>query len=253
MRAVVSAHRDKNCDDWGTHDFEVCVMWVKICANTNVDDALLAAESGADAVGFVFAPSKRQVTPEDVCEIVKALPAKVEKVGVFATDDPVQIEEYVRVGGLTAVQLHGRFRTAVVKHLAEECAGVKIIQTMAYELHPMNRDDHDARFEAALRLVFGDARVWAVLLDAAKSGTSGGLGVSFDWDRVGRIVQRTQAAFEKAPHVILAGGLNPGNVAEAVAKLQPWGVDVASGVELSPGKKDPQKLRAFVKAAKLAS
>jgi phosphoribosylanthranilate isomerase len=228
-------------------------MWVKICANTNVEDALLAAEMGADAVGFVFAPSKRQVTPEDVCEIVKALPAQIKKVGVFATDDATQIEEYVRVAGLTAVQLHGPFRTAVVQHLAEECAGVTIIQTMAYELEPIDRDDYDARFEAALRLVFGDSRVWAVLLDAAKSGTSGGLGVSFDWERVGRIVQRTRAAFgERAPHVILAGGLNPGNVAEAIARLQPWGVDVASGVEALPGKKDPQKLREFIQAAKLA-
>jgi phosphoribosylanthranilate isomerase len=228
-------------------------MWVKICANTHVKDALLAAQLGADAVGFVFAPSKRQVTPEDVCEIAKALPAQVEKVGVFATEDPAQIEEYVRVAGLTAVQLHGSFRTAVVQHLADECPGVKIVQTMAYELEPVNRDDHDARFEAALRLVFGDARVWAVLLDAAKAGTSGGLGVSFDWDRVGRIVQRTRAGFrERAPHVILAGGLNPGNVTEAIAKLQPWGVDVASGVEAAPGKKDPQKLLEFIKAAKSA-
>jgi phosphoribosylanthranilate isomerase len=229
-------------------------MWTKICANTNVEDALLAVELGADAVGFVFAPSKRQVTPEDVCEIVKALPARVEKVGVFATDDAAQIEDCVRVAGLTAVQLHGPFRTTVVKHLAEECAGVKIIQTMAYELEPVNRDDHDARFEAALRLAFGDARVWAVLLDAAKSGTSGGLGVSFDWERVGKIVRRTRVAFgDVALHVILAGGLNSGNVEEAVAKLRPWGVDVASGVESSPGKKDPRKLRAFLAMAKSTS
>jgi len=229
-------------------------MWVKICANTNIEDALLAVKLGADALGFVFAPSRRQVTPEEVCEIVKRLPARVEKVGVFATDDPGLIEGAAHIAGLTAVQLHGVFSPTLVHELAEECPSIKIIQTMAYELEPANREDHDARFEAALRLVFGEPKVWAVLLDAAKSGNSGGLGVSFDWERVGKIVQRTRAAFgNEAPHVILAGGLKPENVAEAIAKLQPWGVDVASGVEAVAGKKDPQKLRAFLSAAKSAT
>jgi phosphoribosylanthranilate isomerase len=229
-------------------------MWAKICANTNVDDALLAVELGADALGFVFAQSRRQVTPEEVCEIVKRLPARVEKVGVFATDDAGQVEGAVQVAGLTAVQLHGTFNATLVHELAEEMPKIKIIQMMAYELEPANREDHDARFEAALRLVFGEPKVWAVLLDAAKSGSSGGLGVSFDWERAGKIVQRTRAAFgDEAPHVILAGGLNPENVAGAIATLQPWGVDVASGVEAVAGKKDPQKLHAFLRAAKSAS
>ncbi len=229
-------------------------MWAKICANTNIEDALLAVDLGADALGFVFAQSRRQVTPEEVCEIAKRLPARVEKVGIFATDDPEQIEGAAHMAGLTAIQVHGPFSSTLVHRLKEERPALKIIQTMAYELEPANREDHDARFEAALRLVFSEPKVWAVLLDAAKSGSSGGLGLSFDWERVGKIVQRTRAAFgEAAPHVMLAGGLNPENVAQAIAKLQPWGVDVASGVEAVAGKKDPQKLRAFLKSAKSAN
>ncbi len=227
-------------------------MWTKICANTNVDDASMATEMGADAVGFVFAPSKRQVTPEEASEMISGLPPGVEKVGVFATEDPNQVQGCVDVAGLTAVQLHGAYRASIVQHLVEECGeDLKIIQTMAYELDPVNREDSDARFEAALRLVFGDPRVWAVLLDASKGGASGGLGVSFDWERVGKIVERTRRAFgADAPRVILAGGLRAENVAQAIAAIDPWGVDVASGVEAEPGKKDPKRLRAFLDAAK---
>jgi phosphoribosylanthranilate isomerase len=226
-------------------------MWTKICANTNLDDALLAVELGADAVGFVFAPSKRQVTPEEACEIIRKLPKNIEKVGVFSTDDAHEIEDAVGVAGLTAAQLHGSFSAALVSELKAEREDLKIIQTIAYELEPQNRADSDARFEAALRLVFAEPKVWAVLLDAAKSGASGGLGVSFDWESVGKIVARTRAAFgDESKRVILAGGLNPENLRDAIAKLKPWGVDVASGVELRPGKKDPAKLKAFLLAAK---
>jgi phosphoribosylanthranilate isomerase len=227
-------------------------MWTKICANTNVEDALLATELGANAVGFVFASSKRQVTPEDACEIIRQLPKSVEKVGVFATEDVHEIEGAVSVAGLTAAQLHGAFSSTLVAEMKAEREDLKIIQTIAYELEPANREDSDARFEAALRLVFSEPNVWAVLLDAAKSGASGGLGVSFDWERVGKIVARTREAFGKdAKPVILAGGLTPENVREAMTTLKPWGVDVASGVEAKPRKKDPAKLKAFLDAAKV--
>ena len=230
-------------------------MWTKICANTNVEDARLALTCGADAVGFVFAPSKRMVTADEAAEIVGQLPPGAETVGVFATDDPYKVQSAVDVVGLTAVQLHGAYRASLVQHLADECgAGLKIIQTIAYEVDAADREDVDARFEAALRLVCGDARVWAVLLDAAKAGASGGLGVSFDWDRVGRIVRRTRKAFgDDALRVILAGGLRAENVGTAIEAIQPWGVDVASGVESAPGKKDPQRLQAFLAAAKGAA
>jgi len=94
--------------------------------------------------------------------------------------------------------------------------------------------------------------VWAVLIDAAKSGASGGLGVAFDWAHVGEIVERAVGSREPRPRVILAGGLNAYNVAEAIEALKPWGVDVASGVEATPGKKDPVRLREFLVAARRA-
>ncbi len=231
-------------------------MFVKICANTNVEDARLAAELGVDAVGFVFAPSKRRVTPEQVAEIVRELPAGVETVGVFATDDPEEIEHYVAGAGLTGAQLHGAFDAEKVRALAAEFGGkLKIIQTVAYAVDAVDaegRADADARFERTLEKVFSEPAVWAVLLDTAKAGASGGLGVAFDWAHVAKIVQRAIGAREPRPRVILAGGLNAANVAQAVAAMQPWGVDVASGVESAPGKKDPERLRAFVAAVRAA-
>jgi phosphoribosylanthranilate isomerase len=235
-------------------------MFIKICANTNLEDARLAAELGVDAVGFVFAPSKRRVTPEQAAAISEKLPADVEKVGVFATDDPYEIEHYVASVGLTAAQIHGAFDAKLVRALAAEFGGkLKIIQTVAYAVDATDaeeREDADDRFEWALEKVFEEPAVWAVLIDAAKAGASGGLGVAFDWAHVAGIVRRAMGARggarEPRPRVILAGGLNAKNVGEAIAALAPWGVDVASGVESSPGKKDPERLRAFVAAARAA-
>ena len=229
-------------------------MFIKICANTNLADAQLAIELGADAVGFVFAPSKRQVTAEQVADITPELPAGVEKVGVFATDDPFEVEHYVACSELTAAQLHGAFDQEMVQALSAEFGGeLKIIQTVAYELSPVDRAASDERFEATLRAVFAEPAVWAVLLDAAKSGASGGLGVTFDWEHVAEILRRAYPPFGEKPRVILAGGLRPENVAQAIKALQPWGVDVASGVEAAPGKKDPERVRAFIAAARAAS
>jgi phosphoribosylanthranilate isomerase len=224
-------------------------MWVKICANTNVEDALLAVEAGADAVGFVFAPSKRQVTSEQVLEITRRLPAGVEKVGVFATDDPFEVEHYVACSGLTAAQLHGAFDADMVRRLSGEFGGeLKIIQTVAYAVDAGAA--RDAEFVANLSAAFAEPQVWAVLVDAAKSGVSGGLGVAFDWSHVGGLVRRAMPGSGDVPRVILAGGLRPESVADAIAEFEPWGVDVASGVEASPGKKDAAKVRAFIEAAR---
>jgi phosphoribosylanthranilate isomerase len=229
-------------------------MFIKICANTNLEDARLAAELGADAVGFVFAPSKRRVMAEQVAAITSELPAGLEKVGVFATVDPYEVGRYVERAGLTAAQLHGAFDAAMVRALWAESGGkLRIIQTVAYAVDAEDREDADDRFEWTLATVFDEPAVWAVLIDAAKSGASGGLGVVFDWAHVAEIVQRAIGAREPRPRVILAGGLNAENVAQAIAGLKPWGVDVASGVEASPGKKDPARLRAFVVAARQAA
>ena len=221
-------------------------MWVKICANTNVADALSAADAGADAVGFVFAPSKRQVTSEQVLEITRRLPAKIESVGVFATDDPFEVEHYVACSGLTVAQLHGTFDADQVQQLSGEFGGeLKIIQTVAYALDAPDGPLRDKEFVATLREVFAEPAVWAVLVDASKLGVSGGLGVAFDWSHVGGLVRQAMARHNQ--RVILAGGLRPENVADAIARFQPWGVDVASGVETSPGKKDAARIANFVK------
>jgi len=229
-------------------------MFVKICANTNLEDALLAVELGADAVGFVFGESKRRVNSEEVAEITPALPAGVEKVGVFATDDPFEVEHHIACSGLTVAQLHGSFDASMVRALSGEFGGeLKIIQTVPYAVDMTDQEASDEAFERTLDAVFDEPAVWAVLLDTAKAGASGGLGVAFDWAHVAKIVERAIGGREPRPRVILAGGLNAENVAEAIAVLRPWGVDVATGVEASPGKKDPEKLRAFIAAARSAA
>jgi phosphoribosylanthranilate isomerase len=228
-------------------------MWVKICANTNLKDAALAVELGADAVGFVYAPSKRRVTAEQVEEILDGLPDGVEKVGVFDTDDPYEVEHFVACSGLTVAQLHGAFDQEKVQLLSREFGGeLKIIQTVAYEVESKDRAAADKRFEEMLRAAFAEPSVWAVLLDAAKAGRSGGLGVAYDWAHVAEIVRRAMGTRVPRPRVILAGGLTQENVAEAIAALQPWGVDVASGVEASPGMKDAARLRRFIENARVA-
>jgi phosphoribosylanthranilate isomerase len=228
-------------------------MFIKICANTNLDDALTAAQLGADAVGFVFAPSKRQVTSEKVADIVDGLPDAVEKVGVFATDDPYEVEHVVACTGLTVAQLHKPFDAELVRLLSQEFGGeLKIIQTVAYAVDAPDHLAADVQFVAALQAAFQEPLVWAVLLDAAKAGASGGLGVALDWRHVAGLVETAIGARVDRPRIILAGGLRPDNVAEAIALLKPWGVDVASGVEASPGKKDWEKVRAFIANARAA-
>jgi phosphoribosylanthranilate isomerase len=230
-------------------------MWIKICANTNLADPQLAADLGADAVGFVFAPSKRQVTVAQVAEITAKLPANVEKVGVFSTTDAEEIWRAAAAAGLTAAQLHGGFDASIVRILAAKSgAELKLIQTVAYEIDPADRGAADRRFEATLTQAFAEPALWAVLIDAARSGTSGGLGVAFDWAHAAAILDRAydtlRARGSDRPRVILAGGLRAENVAAAIAALHPWGVDVASGVEAAPGRKDPERLKQFLAAAR---
>jgi phosphoribosylanthranilate isomerase len=219
-------------------------MWVKICANTNVDDALLAVDAGADAVGFVFAESKRQVTPEQVREITRQLPAGVEKVGVFTTTDAAEILTAATEAGLTWVQLHSEFDSQLVDVIDAKSGGLlKVLQVLDV---PENANLQELR--ETLRLALQDPYVEAVLLDASHGGASGGTGKPFDWERVAAMVREVQS--ETGGKVIVAGGLRAENVGDAIARFSPWGVDVASGVEESPGKKDAVKVRAFLEAAR---
>lgn len=230
-------------------------MFIKICANTNLADAQLAAELGADAVGFVFAPSKRQVSGEQVAAITPHLPGNVARVGVFATQDAQEIIAAVRAAGLNGVQLHQAVDPALVMDLNRAFEGrVQLIQTVPYGIDAADRAVADELFVEALRNALAMPAISAVLVDAARRGVSGGLGEAFDWESaaalIGRAYEAARSGERELPKLIVAGGLRAENVTEAIATLQPWGVDVASGVELEPGKKDAERLRAFLTAAR---
>ncbi len=220
-------------------------MWIKICANTNLEDAQMAAELGADAVGFVFAPSARRVSVAQVAEITPHLPGNVERVGVFPALTAHEIAEAADGAGLNAVQLHGGVDLALLRQLRHIFDGrMKLIQTVHW---PVESDGAGATLVAQqLRELVTAGVVDRVLLDSKVGAASGGTGVSFDWDAA-RTVLREAACDLK---LIVAGGLRQENVAEAIARLEPWGVDVASGVESVPGKKDPERLAAFVRTVR---
>jgi phosphoribosylanthranilate isomerase len=199
-------------------------MWVKICGTTSEEDALLAVAMGADAVGFVFAPSPRQMTPSAVQAITRRLPPEILTVGVFRDEMPETVVSVVNRLGLGAAQLHGNERREDCAFVAERVA--LVIKAFAAG---------DPRIEHAEEYSAG-----VVLIDAPSPGS----GKVFDW----RLAEGAPAS----RRLVLAGGLEPGNVAEAIRRVHPWGVDVSTGVESSPGVKDPSKVRAFVQAARAA-
>ena len=199
-------------------------MFVKVCGTTSEEDALLAVAMGADAVGFVFAPSPRQVHPQLVADIVKRLPPDILTVGVFRDEQPERIAQIVNGAGLRAVQLHGHEPPDQAHWVRRRVPF--LIQAFAAG---------DAAIDRA-----ADYRADAVLIDAPSPGS----GQVFDW--------RLADGVPGSQRLILAGGLTPDNVADAIASVRPWGVDVATGVEATPGRKDPRMVRAFVAAAKEA-
>ncbi|MHB8214688.1 MAG: phosphoribosylanthranilate isomerase [Candidatus Sulfotelmatobacter sp.] len=217
------------------------MTWVKICGMTNLEDALTAVDAGADAVGFVFyEKSPRNVSVEAAREIVEKLPEGVEKVGVFVDLDSEQIREIVLTVGLSAVQLHGPESMNCLwedlRSTAESVGTSKLIPMMY----------GDALKDGFLLGQNVRDQVFAILLDSRSDGTAGGTGTTFDWGLVREMVQLMSLAVP----VIVAGGLTPTNVSEAMRLFQPFGLDVASGVEARPGKKDAEKVRAFVKAVR---
>jgi len=217
-------------------------LWIKICGNTSLEDATLAAEAGADALGFIFAPSPRRVTREQVANIVPNLPAAVEKIGVFVDATLEEIEAIVSACRLTGVQLH-----------FEASAGLpgQLRQRLGADLRILGVVRYPARGSVGEMLEFAspflDNHVDAVLVDSYSLTTRGGTGQVFDWG----LAAVTLFADSRKPKVA-AGGLTPENVAEAVHILKPWGVDVVSGVESALGRKDPEKVRAFMAQARAA-
>jgi phosphoribosylanthranilate isomerase len=199
-------------------------VFVKICGTTREDDALLAVALGADAVGFIFAPSTRQISVLHARDIARRLPPEVLTVGVFRDEVPRRVVEICNEAGLRAAQLHGR-------ETIEQTQWVRgrvpvVIRAFAAGDPALERADE-----------YGAD---VVMVDSHAPGS----GEMFDWSLA-----------EGAPlgkRFILAGGLTPDNVADAIARVRPWGVDVASGVEAAPGIKDARKVRDFIRAARSA-
>jgi phosphoribosylanthranilate isomerase len=218
-------------------------LWIKICGNTSLEDTRLAVEAGADAVGFVFAPSPRRVTVSQVASILAHLAAPVEKIGVFVNAPLDEIYSAVRVCGLTGVQLHSDAGTELPAKLRDRL-GPELRIFRVVHFHPVEAK----LMKKELALHAKNPHVAAVLVDMRSATAPGGTGVTFDWARARDTALGERRKFK----LIVAGGLNPSNVAEAIATLRPWGVDVASGVEAAPGRKDPGKLRDFVARARSA-
>ena len=220
------------------------MTWIKICGTTNLEDALLAVEAGADAVGFVFyEKSPRNISVEAAREIVQKLPEGVEKVGVFVDAERGRIRDVALDVGLTAVQLHGKRSMDSVcedPRPAVDCVGVSKVISML---------PGDALKDGGIFI--GDRtrqKTFAILLDSQSNGVTGGTGTTFDWGATRGMVQGLGF---RVP-AIVAGGLTASNVGDAIRLFEPFGVDVVSGVEASPGKKDPAKVRAFVRAVREA-
>jgi len=199
-------------------------MFIKICGITNEDDALLAVALGADAIGFVFAPSVRQINAQKVYDITRRLPPEILTVGVFRDEHPTRVIELVHASGVKAAQLHGHERPedvqAVSQHVRTVIKGVSAGSVDASRAHQFHTP--------------------YVLVDAPAPGS----GKVFDW--------HLAAEVPVTVNLILAGGLTPENVAAGIVQVNPWGVDVSSGVESAPGKKDPLLLKRFIEAARAA-
>jgi phosphoribosylanthranilate isomerase len=214
-------------------------IWIKICGNTTLEDALLAVDAGANAVGFVFAPSPRRVTAAQAAAIVPRLPASVEKIGVFVDAALEEIVSTVQACGLTGVQLHFDAEPELPARLHERLGEeVRILRVMHFGAEAARQLAEHAR----------NPHVDAVLVDSRTVLAVGGTGVVFDWVEAQKTVFREAQGLKR----IAAGGLKPDNVTEAIAALRPWGVDVVSGVEAAPGRKDPAKVREFVRRARIA-
>jgi phosphoribosylanthranilate isomerase len=194
---------------------------VKICGVTNLDDALMAAEFGADALGFVFAPSKRKITPEKANEIIKKLPPFVVTFGIFMDEEEDVVRYMSDLSGIDIVQLHGKESSSYCRQMTKRV--VKRIQVV----------DDDTKETIMNRMK--PYNVSAFLFDPGA-----GEGKVFDWEKAVEIDQP----------IIIAGGLNPENVKEVVQRLNPYGVDVSTGVESEPGKKDPKKVKRFIEEVK---
>src|SRR5271169_441542 len=255
------------------------MTWIKICGMTNLDDALAATDAGANALGFIFYPkSPRYVTLETALSIVAKVPQNMQKVGVFVNESVHHVRETANHLGLTAVQLHGEesteFSRALFREFGNGSPRPKIFRAWPAKIFDAPAEQSVGWDPVTSGLVepdeaykgkrvhkihvakngdlflethgFRPGVISGVLLDSSTAQERGGTGQPFDWERV----QPWAGIINSISKLIVAGGLRPGNVQEAIHLLHPWGVDVSSGVEREPGKKDSRKIRAFVQAVR---
>lgn len=218
-------------------------MWVKICGTTSARDAETALEAGADALGLILAPSPRQVSLAQAAAMTKALPGTVERYGVFVHPSFEFVVRAVEQAGLSGVQLHASSEPDLDRRLRtyfEAKPGFKLLRVV--RLAP------GEALSPAMLNKFRAGEHDGLLVDSRTAAAEGGTGTRFDW-------QSAQPAFATAgeQRLIVAGGLMPENVAEAITTLRPWGVDVVTGVEQSPGRKDTGKVKDFVWRAREAA
>lgn len=206
--------------------------WIKICGTTCIEDALASIEAGTDALGFVFAASKRQVSAEQAATVTAQLPSHIARIGVFNNDSVAHLSQTIQRAGLNAVQLHGDESPAFIAELRENLPGrqLRVIKTVLVD------ENFNVRFTQVCRNYDG---IDSILLDSGA-----GSGKQFDWEKAKQLLEGSHK------NLIVAGGLCAENVGEAIRKFSPWGVDVVSGVEREPGRKDPEKLKAFVSAVR---
>jgi phosphoribosylanthranilate isomerase len=216
------------------------MTWVKICGMTNLEDALVAVEAGADAVGFVFYErSPRYVTVERAREICEKLPNSVEKVGVFVGSS--QAAEMALAAGVDAMQSY------IVVNSVQPSLGEnppefrKLRQYLAISYSTLLKTSFPEQRSAPMSRL---ADAW--FIDSGGAQSPGGTGATFNWKEAVPALE----SLAQQMRIVIAGGLNAQNVGEAIELLKPWGVDVVSGVEASPGKKDPVKVRGFVRAVR---
>jgi phosphoribosylanthranilate isomerase len=215
-------------------------MWIKLCGIRDVETARAAAEAGADAIGLNFyARSPRRVSVQTARQIVAALPDEVTAVGLFVDHPPGEVLETVLECGLQAIQLHG-------DELPPEILAIRKVHSRLAIVRALRFDGDSTSLTRPIRdLRRAGVELAAVLVDAKVEGAYGGTGHTLPWERLADCWDR-----DALPPLVLAGGLTPENVAEAMRVVQPWGVDTASGIETSPGVKDAALMRAFVAAAR---
>jgi len=216
-------------------------MWIKICGTTSMEDAHMSLAAGADALGFIFAPSPRRIDIATASDIVESFATDIETVAVFVDEHPRRVGEIVAQIPFTGVQLHGSELPEDLKEFRRTLGGRQIIKTLhAHELLQPGEEGKLDQYLAA------GAHIDAILLDSGSDEERGGTGKPFAWEEVAPLA----AKIREAMPLIIAGGLNVENVTKAIEVFDPWGVDVVSGVEFEPGKKNSSKVRNFVAAVR---